>query len=302
MKAKRMSLDTFRPPSMTLLVLLIGGAAIVLACAAPVKHSVVKNQTGTYSAGAILSSATGKAVDFEQMLADLAAAKVVYVGETHRSRPHHAVQLRVIESLHQAHGSISVGMEMFDRSYQHVLDRWSRGELTMEEFLRRTHWYANWRFDHLLYAPILQYISANRIPLLALNLPFHLPSKIRVGGIEYLSENEKAYLPDDIDTSFTAHREYAQAVFNRHNFGANTRFEDFYLAQCVWEDGMAAAIADHSAYRPMVVIAGNGHIQYKYGIPERAYRRTGETFRTVYPVTAGDPIDLAIADYIWITE
>jgi uncharacterized iron-regulated protein len=65
---------------------------------------------------------------------------------------------------------------------------------------------------------------------------------------------------------------------------------------------MAAAIADHSAYRPMVVIAGNGHIQYKYGIPERAYRRTGETFRTVYPVTAGDPIDLAIADYIWITE
>jgi uncharacterized iron-regulated protein len=52
----------------------------------------------------------------------------------------------------------------------------------------------------------------------------------------------------------------------------------------------------------MVVIAGNGHIQYKYGIPERAYRRTGETFRTVYPVTAGDPIDLGIADYIWITE
>jgi uncharacterized iron-regulated protein len=297
-----MSLDVFRPPSAALLILMIGAAAMMLACVTPVKHSAMKNTTGTYGAGAILSSATGKTVAFEQMIADLASAEVVYVGETHRSQPHHDVQLRVIESLHRARGSISVGMEMFDRSYQHVLDRWSRGELTMEALLRQTHWYANWRFDHLLYSGILEYIKANRLPLLALNLPFHIPSKIRVGGIEYLSEDEKKYLPDDIDTSDTLHREYALAVFKRHSFSGHTRFEDFYLAQCVWEDGMAATIAAQRAYRPMVVIAGNGHIQYRYGIPQRAYRRTGEAFRTVYPVKVGDPIDLEIADYIWVTE
>jgi uncharacterized iron-regulated protein len=281
---------------------MIGAAAMVLACAAPVKHSTVKNKTDTYLAGAILSSATSKTVTFEQLLADLATAEVIYIGENHRSRPHHDVQLRVIESLHRTRGSISVGMEMFDQSYQHVLDRWTRGELTMTELLRQTHWYANWRFDHRLYSGILEYIQANRIPLLALNLPFHIPSKIRVGGIEYLSEHEKTYLPDDIDTSFTPHREYALSVFNRHSFSGHTRFEDFYLAQCAWEDGMAATIAAQKAYRPMVVIAGNGHIQYKYGIPRRAHRRTGETFRTVYPVTVGGRIDLEIADYIWVTE
>jgi hypothetical protein len=51
----------------------------------------------------------------------------------------------------------------------------------------------------------------------------------------------------------------------------------------------------------MVVLAGNGHIQFKYGIPDRAYNRTGASFRTIYPAPAGDVVELDIADYIWVT-
>ena len=297
-----MSIELFRLQPIALISLLIGGLAMLMACALPAKHLTIRGESKTYEAGTIISAELRRAVSFEQMVAGLSAVRVVYIGETHNRKDHHDLQLKLIQALHAVHPSTAVAMEMFDRSYQNVLDDWSAGRLSLEEFVRRTHWYANWRFDEKLYAPILEYVKVNRLPLVALNLPFHIAGKIRVGGIEHLSAVEKGFLPKDIDTTQTSHREYAQEVFNQHRFGGRTRFEDFYLAQCVWEDGMAEAVAAHRSLRPMVVLAGNGHIQYKYGIPERVRKRTGETYRTVYPVSVGEQVDLNIADYIWVME
>lgn len=64
---------------------------------------------------------------------------------------------------------------------------------------------------------------------------------------------------------------------------------------------MAEMISQHLKDDVMVVLAGNGHIQFKYGIPDRAYERTGVSFRTIYPAPAGDEVELDIADYIWVT-
>jgi uncharacterized iron-regulated protein len=193
-------------------------------------------------------------------------------------------------------------MEMFDRSYQAVLDRWATGALDEDEFLRSTHWYANWRYDYALYRDILEFVRSNHIRLVALNLPFNIPPKIRVGGIEHLSDCEKEFIPQTVDTSVAAHREFARSMYDQHDFNAKVRFEDFYWAQCVWEDVMAESVAKHLGADRMVVLAGNGHIQFKYGIPERAFRRNSIPYRTIYPMTVGEELDLSIADYIWITD
>jgi uncharacterized iron-regulated protein len=251
--------------------------------------------------GTIIDTRSGASVAVEEMLREAGTARVVYVGEQHTSAAHHEAQLRVIRALHAAGAQLAIGMEMFDRSYQPVLDLWSQGALDEEEFLRRTHWYANWRFDYALYRDILAFARSEGIPLVALNLPFNIPPKIRVGGIETLSAYEKAFLPLDIDTGVAPHREFAEKIFAQHGF-KNTRFEDFYMAQCVWDEAMADAAAASMPTGLMVILAGNGHIQYKYGIPERLHRRTGLSYRTIYPVSAGAPIDLAIADYIWVTD
>ena len=84
--------------------------------------------------------------------------------------------------------------------------------------------------------------------------------------------------------------------------GGLDNFEYFYMAQCVWEDAMAQAIAENLNADVMVVIAGNGHIQYKYGIPDRAFRRTDAPFLTIYPASVGGEVELGIADYIWVTK
>jgi len=248
----------------------------------------------------ILSGKTGQPVSFDAMLADLLTVAVVYVGEKHTAPGHHAFQLRVIRALHLQSPRLAVAMEMFDRSYQPVLDRWSAGELDEDAFLRSTHWYANWRFDYALYRDILEYIRAHRIPLVALNLPFNIPPKIRVGGIEHLSPYEKGFLPAQIDTTFTAHREFAQKIFSMHDFKTGAKFDDFYLAQCVWEDVMAESVVAITGADHVVVLAGNGHIQYRYGVPERAFKRNGLAYRTIYQASPGEEVDPSIADYIVI--
>jgi len=269
-------------------------------CAVVPKQLTVTDLSRSFEKGAIISARTGGPVPFEELLADLSTVQVVYVGEEHTNRAHHRIQLKILRALMAGHPQLSVGMEMFDRSYQHVLDRWSRGEVGREAFLRMTHWYANWRYDFDLYAEILETVRQNHLPLVALNLPFYIPPKIRVGGIRYLSNYEKQFLPAEIDTSNRAHRQYLEKVFREHHFRGKVKFKDFYLAQCAWEDTMAESVARHLDDGTMLVLAGNGHIRYKYGIPQRAFRRTGAPFRTIYLAAAGSRVELAVADYIWV--
>jgi uncharacterized iron-regulated protein len=251
--------------------------------------------------GTIISAETGKEVSFDKMLGDLNRHQITFVGEKHTSVSHHSIQLKIIQAAFKKNHSLVVGMEMFDRSYQPVLDLWSAGVLDEEAFLRKTHWYANWRYDFALYRDILLFIKQNKIKLVAINIPTYIPGRIRVGGIDSLSDSDKRYLPKEIDTTNSAHRDYAKATFEQHHFSSRTKFEDFYMAQCVWDEIMAESIASDLGNKKVIALMGNGHIQYKYGVPDRTYRRTSASFRTVYLAPAGDDVELAIADFIWIT-
>jgi uncharacterized iron-regulated protein len=269
----------------------------------PTKKLTIKDTEQSFEEGVIISTKLGKPVTFKELLADLNSCGIVYIGEKHTNASHHRIQLDVIQALFKKHSSLAVGMEMFDHTYQDVLDMWSAGELDQKDFLKKSHWYANWRFDFSLYREILEFIKENHIRLVALNIPNHIPPKIREGGIENLREDEKEHLPQEIDTSKTAHRDYLQDVFDghKHHFRGEVEFENFYTAQSVWEDAMAEMISQHLKNDVMVVLAGNGHIQFKYGIPDRAYNRTGTSFRTIYTAPAGDVVESAVADYIWVT-
>ncbi len=256
------------------------------------------NIVGDFAPGTILSGQTGQPLSVEALMADLTTAALVFVGESHTSTAHHAVQLRIIEALNQHHQGITVAMEMFSAPYQSVLEEWSNGTLDETAFLQKSHWYANWRFPFELYV----YVQYHGLPLYGINVPFHIPAKISIGGIDSLLPDEAVWLPQEIDTTNTAHREYVHKIFQRHQIKGRNDFEHFYAAQCVWEDGMAESIAKNLGNKPMVVLAGNGHIVQKFGIPERAARRTGATYRTIYLVGTGGQARLGDGDYIWVTE
>jgi uncharacterized iron-regulated protein len=273
-------------------------------CAVAPKKLNLKGKPVAFGEGTIISTEKSTAVSFEALIADLQNSRVVYVGEKHTSQEDHRIQLEVIKALFQKHPNLAVGMEMFDHSYQEVLDQWSAGELDQKDFIQKVHWYANWRYDFALYKDILEFIKDNRLRLVGLNVPNHIPPKIREGGIESLRDDEKKHLPPQMDLSNTAHRDYVQEVFDAHghHFKGEVEFDNFYAAQVAWEDGMAAAIAENLKNDVMVVLAGNGHIQFKYGIPDRAYKLTGAAFTTIYPAAVGAEVEPDIADYIWVTK
>jgi uncharacterized iron-regulated protein len=107
-----------------------------------------------------------------------------------------------------------------------------------------THWYANWRFDYGLYRDILDYAKEKRLRVIALNLPFQIPPKIRVGGIASLSEADRRHLParsstPPMPTTGPIWKKY----FDLHAFRGRDTFDFFYEAQCTWEDTMAEAVA-----------------------------------------------------------
>jgi uncharacterized iron-regulated protein len=270
----------------------------------PTEKLYIEDISKSFAEGTIFSSRINEPVTLEDLLADLETSRITYVGEKHTNVAHHKIQLQIIQAVYNKNHKMAVGMEMFDHTYQGVLDLWSKGELTQKEFLRKTHWYANWRYDFSLYLDILEFIKAHNIRLVGLNIPNYIPPKIREGGIENLSDEDKAHLPQQIDTSKKAHRDYLKKVFeeHKHHFKSEVKFEDFYAAQSVWEDAMAENIAQSLNDAVMVVLAGNGHIRFKYGIPDRAFKQTGAAFRTIYLAPVGSEVDRNIADYIWVTQ
>ena len=275
--------------------------SLYLGCAVKSDTVLIKDTSTAVEPDTIISAKTGKTVTFGELMNDLSSSQIVFIGERHTNPSHHAIQLKIIEAVFNNRHSMEVGMEMFDRSYQSVLDLWSAGLLEEQFFLRKVHWYANWRWDFALYRNIFLFIKENRIKIVALNIPFHIPARIRVGGIDNLADDDKQYLPKEIDTSNTAHRNFAEEVFNQHHFKSNVKFDDFYMAQCVWDEIMAESIASDLGNKKLVVLTGNGHIQYKYGIPDRTFRRTGASFRTIYLASVGEEVELGIADYVWVT-
>ena len=295
-----------RPALMTIPILFMLLPALFLgSCTTMPKQLTVKSTGETFPVDSILAGHTGRPVTFDTLVEDLAGVRVIYIGETHINPAHHHVQTRIIEALYQKHPDLSVGMEMFDHRYDAVLAQWSAGALDQEMFIQKTHWKvrkSGWGYPFELYAPIFKAIQDNDLRLVGLNVPGWIPSKISAGGLENLLPDERRLLAADIDTEVEDHRAYVEAVFADNPHHQIKSFDRFYEAQCAWEDTMAESIARKLAAGPMVVVIGNGHIQYKYGVPDRAYRRNPVPFRTLYLAPVGSEVDLDVADYIWVTS
>jgi uncharacterized iron-regulated protein len=265
-------------------------------------HLKIEEIEQPLAVGSIYDTTRKKVVGFEELIGQLSDIRIIYVGEQHTLSAHHQAQLKIIRALVESGRKIRVGMEMFDHTYQDRLDQWSRGGVQWDDFLQNSHWYANWRFDDSLYKEMLLYIKEKQLKLVGLNIPFHLPRKIAVGGLESLRASERDLLPQQIDLTHSEHRAYIKRIHQMHNIKGRDNFDHFYAAQCTWEDGMAQAVAENLGEDTMVVIAGNGHIIRKFGIPNRAFKRSQAPFKTIYLTTPGNPISLAVADFIWVTD
>ena len=245
-------------------------------------------------------------------LAQLRDADVVYLGETHDSAADHAAQLDIIQRLYAENPNLAIGLEMFQRPFQPVIDRYLAGEISEAELVEQTEYLERWGFPWEFYAPILRFAQENQVPVLALNTPREVTRQVSGQGLESLEPEDFRYIPPlaDIDTSNADYREFVAAAFGAHSGHGNLNFDNFFAAQVLWDETMAETIADFKLSHPntqMVVLAGTGHVIYGYGIPDRVERRLGADITQV-TVLLNFPEDLLaqesddIADILWYNQ
>lgn len=295
------------------LILLLGAMFFIYACSAMDRktsrvdervHSIPVTEAsipelGEYRLPSVLDPRS--IAGFETIIPYLANKQVVYIGETHDRFDHHLNQLEIIRRLHEIHPDLAIGMEFFQQPFQSHLDAYVAGELSEKEFLKASEYYERWRFDYRLYRPILRYAQRQRIPLVALNLPREITSKVGHSGLSSLTEQERLNVPADIDPSDTDYRHRLQKIFEQH---PELDFEHFYEAQLLWDEGMAQRAADYLRNNPkrhLVVLAGSGHLSHGSGIPQRVKRRIDiDSAIILNGVEAG--IEPGIADYLLLPQ
>ena len=242
--------------------------------------------------------------DLETLIPALADKRVVLIGETHDRFDHHLTQLEIIRGLHAIHPQIAIGMEAFQRPFQRHLDDYVAGELSERELLRETEYYQRWRFDFRLYEPILRYAREQRLPLIALNLPAELTRKVGRQGIDGLTDEERAEIPEEIDRSDSAYQSRLEEVFDQHPQRDRQSFDHFLEVQLLWDEGMAQRAARYLESHPehaMVILAGSGHLAYGSGIPSRLVRRIPVSTAVVLNDWEGE-LGPEIADFVLLPQ
>jgi len=255
----------------------------------------------------IVETKTMNSILWEDFITYLTNVQIVYLGERHGRKTDHLFQLKVAKALLERGIELAIGLEMVMRSRQKVLDRWIAGEITEEELLNQLEWEKLWGHDFSYYRDIFWFAREEKIPLIALNAPPGLVKKVANYGLNSLLPGEKEYIAKEIDLTNQEHREFVEREFERHKAFEEIKgkkFNYFYEAQCVWDETMAETIAEYLKKHPnkhLLVLTGKGHIIYKFGIPERAYRRLPTSYLTVIPISSGK-IESKIGDFIYLTH
>jgi uncharacterized iron-regulated protein len=241
-----------------------------------------------------------------EVFARVSGKRIVYVGEYHDRVSNHAVQLEVTRYLHRKNKKIAIGMEMFQRPFQKVLDDYIAGTIDEKAMLKGTEYYKRWGFDYNLYRPILTFAREEKIPLIALNIRSEITDKVSKGGIDSLSEEEKREIPPQMDFSDEDYERRLREVFRGHKGSKANNFDFFYQAQILWDESMSQSLDYFLKGRPdfqtdgqLVVIAGSGHLFFGSGIPRRTFRRNGLDYAIILNDTE---IEKDIADYLIFPE
>ena len=214
--------------------------------------------------------------------------EVIYLGENHDSASIHQQQLEIISQLQQnladSNRELAIALEMFQRPFQPILNRYLAGEISPQQLREQTEYDTRWGFDWEFYAPTLDFAQQQQIPVIALNTPAEITRKVAEMGIDSLKGNDFRYIPPvtDIRLDNEVYRQRLAEIYQQHledGQGNSTDEANFFAAQVLWDETMAEAIALYYQNHPqaqIVVLVGKAHVMYDYAIPDRVARRIND--------------------------
>jgi uncharacterized iron-regulated protein len=255
----------------------------------------------------VFDSGASQFSDFESMVAAIANADVVFVGEQHDDPNTHRLERALLDSLARRRGDIVLSLEMFERDVQARLDQFRAGQLPEAEFLASSRPWPRYATD---YKPLVDLAIERQWPVIAANIPRPMASEISKAGLDVLagkSETEKTWFAREwtCPTDDEYYRRFKD-VMGGHT--AASDIDRFYAAQCLKDETMAesiatawaAAAAAKPGTRPVVVhYNGSFHSDYGLGTAARVRRRMPDAKTvvvTMIPVANLDTV--ATADHL----
>jgi uncharacterized iron-regulated protein len=263
----------------------------------------------------VLDARTGRQIDAAAFWTELGKARAICIGEDHNNPHHHWVQLEIVKQLaKRGTGTpLALGLEMIQRPFQGVLDDYAAKRIDSAALRSRVGWAERWGYDWGFYGPTLDAAIAGGAKLLAANAARELTKKVVRKGLESLTPDEQAQVPelvlDDVD-----HRAWFDALMegmggsHAHSAPKDENApappatphegdvpempsaDRIYTVQVIWDETMADVTANWLAATPngqAIILAGNGHC-HDSAIVKRLERRGVGDVVSVRPVIDAD--------------
>lgn len=251
--------------------------------------------------------------DFETMLAELARADVVFVGEQHGDFSTHRLERAILEGVARRRGSVTLALEMFERDAQPSLDDYLAGRMSEPEFLKASRPWPNYATD---YRPLVEFARAHKWRVVAGNVPRRYASQVSKGGLESLEalpEAERRLIARQLSCPLDDYfKRFAETMRSHPGAGGQSpekgpegetraRTERFYQAQCVKDETMAesiaSAFAEAAPSQPLIVhYNGAFHSDYGLGTASRTRRRLPQAQVKVVSIVPVDDLDQVKAE------
>ncbi len=242
----------------------------------------------------IIDVYAGEPVSLETMLDEVATAKIVYLGELHSIKSHHEFQTLVIRGLYERGCDLSLGMEMFGADQQEILNGWLASNKNVSDLgdqLGKEKWTNLPDYDSLL-----NFARDHGIKVIGLNASNDVVKKIARGQIMDLTPEQQKGLPDaGLLEPNPIYDRLLRLKLRVHKAFEGKSLDGVVRAQLVRDGVMAATIVRHvksmrDKDSTMVVIAGSGHLNYGFGIPEIVKKKMQVKDRIILPTESGQLI------------
>lgn len=214
----------------------------------------------------------------EAVLADLAAADVIYVGEYHTIARHQAIQLALLQQLFARGVKLVLCLEQLEAPDQPAVDRYLRREIDPATLAGAIDWPNKWR-NYAAYLGLCEFARVHGIPIRAINAPAAVVRAVyRGGGVASLGPEQRAQLPRDLQLDDPVYERLANLELAVHAGLEESRKRGMFEAQVTRDEAMAANIVaarrdPDGGTRTAFVVLGAGHMRYGLGVPDRVRRR-----------------------------
>jgi uncharacterized iron-regulated protein len=213
-------------------------------------------------AAVIYDARSEQQLAWDDFIAKLADADVVFLGESHTDETTHQFQLAVYEALLKAKaGKVVLGLEMFERDVQPLLDKYLAGEIDEPEFLKLARPWTNY---HEAYRPLVEHARKSKAAVLATNFPSPIRQKMMTDGdesLKQLPEQDRWQVPRELRPNTPAYWKRVDNATRGHQGMMPVQSDEDRLTstQSLWDNSMGEACADAlDKYPDSLVLHLNG--------------------------------------------